>query len=194
MSVPDDVSKSNSALAETIVSSFTSFLREDEDEDECPINTNVVDSIKAALDARFSNIFRCFENLNADTDKLQSPDPIDFSPSISHVSDDVFFEEAVPLNIKPVVFEAASFCYVEVAGGVFVSPTVSVFNDSHHVSFNRPSFCLLDGKAKEKVGKPPLYLGIAIYFHIHVPVWAVAVTISRPTVHFILGLWPNAIT
>lgn len=85
MSVPEDVSKSNSALAETIVSSFTSFLREDEDEDKCPINTNVVDSIKAALDARFSNIVRCFENLNADTDKLQSPDPINFSPSISHL-------------------------------------------------------------------------------------------------------------
>ena len=199
MSVPDSISKSNSALAETIVSAFTDFVRED-DEDVCPVISNnmndVVFSIKAALDARFSTISNCFENLKVNrVNKLQSPDPVTFSHTVEVVDN---LEEAEPLIIKSVLNEAAVCCNVEVAGVVFISPTVSVFNHSHHIvskglsTLSSHSVGLPDGKPREKVGKCPLYSGIVVYFY--APVMAIMVTIGRPTVSFIWGLWPNAIT
>ncbi len=113
---------------------------------------------------------------------------------------DTIFEEAESLVCEQVLVGAAVFYSVEVAGEVFISPSVSVFCDSHHAVskglsvFSSHWFGLPNGKAKEKVGKSPLYLGIVIYYHLYIPVLAVTVTIGRPTVYFILGLWPNAIT
>ena len=199
MSLPEAIFKSNSEIARNLTSALKDCVL-DEDEDDYYVShilcKRAEDSIQAILD-NTSAILKLVKKPVLDSDKLQSPDPVTFSHSVKVV--DTIFVEAEPLVCEPIVIGTAIFCNQEVAGGVFVSPSVYVLNDSHcAVSqglsiVGSHSFCLPDGKANEKVGKSPLYSGIVIYFHVLV-LAVVTVTIGRPTVFFMLGQWPNAIT
>ncbi len=90
------------------------------------MSTCIVDSFEATLNNRFTAISKLFEKpVIKRVNKLHSPDPSSLPFRIQLRWQTLIFEEAEPIVFEQVSVGAAVY-NVEVAGGVFVSPSVTV--------------------------------------------------------------------